>query len=547
MPHTEDMQLLQDFVARDSQEAFETLLNRHVNLVYSTALRLVRDPMLASEVTQTTFIILAKKARALPSGTVISGWLYRTTQFAAARALRTECRRREREQEAAKMQTEQTNTDAVWEELSPLLDQAMAQLGETDRNAVVLRYFENKNSREVGAALGLNEAAAQKRVARAVEKLRGFCLKRGVVAPAIALTAVISANAVHAAPANIVVTTATALKGVGATASTTSLVKGTLELMRWAKIKAALTAAVGATALAGAVYFVEAPRWSQPEFGGRILSSWLGKLDDGKRESWREMRWVSVDESQNSRSVEQIRAADAVRAMGTAALPYLHDELVGKEGGSDWVREKLGLSASPEVRRHRAALALDALGPVAEPLLPQLSVYLEGTNCPKEAAMVLASIGPEGWAVLTKGIYSTNNYAAPCSVWALGTHRAGGPETVAALKDTLTNGRSDFIDAQAAWALAEIGQDKGQLVSLLMNGLSAKREDLRWACALALGELGRDARPAVPALLELLHDPSPKVRHDAAQALEEIDPDAAARAGVRGALAQRHVPMTMVY
>src|ERR1700748_3611627 len=168
MPPTNDMELLREFVASDSQEAFETLLNRHVNLVYSTALRMVRDPVLANEVTQTTFIILAKKARTLGAGTVLSGWLYRTTQFAAARALRTESRRRERENEAAKMHTEQS--ESVWEELSPVLDQAMAQLGEADRNAVVLRYFENKSSRDVGVALGLNEATAQKRVARAVEK-----------------------------------------------------------------------------------------------------------------------------------------------------------------------------------------------------------------------------------------------------------------------------------------------------------------------------------------------------------------------------------------
>src|ERR1700735_4344186 len=104
MPMTEDMKLLEDYVARETHAAFETLLTRHVNLVYSTALRMVRDPSLASEVTQTTFIILAKKARLLGSGTVLSGWLYRTTQYAAARAMRTEYRRREREEEAAKMQ-----------------------------------------------------------------------------------------------------------------------------------------------------------------------------------------------------------------------------------------------------------------------------------------------------------------------------------------------------------------------------------------------------------------------------------------------------------
>ena len=173
------------------------------------------------------------------------------------------------------MQTEQSNP--VWDELSPLLDEAMARLGDTDRNAVVLRYFENKSSKDVGAALGINEAAAQKRVARAVEKLRGLCLKRGAVASAIALTAVISSNAVQAAPTSVVAATATAVKGAG----TTALVNGTLEVMRWAKIKAVLTAGLGATALAGTIFFIGSPYWSQPQFGGKVLSTWLARLDDG--------------------------------------------------------------------------------------------------------------------------------------------------------------------------------------------------------------------------------------------------------------------------
>jgi RNA polymerase sigma factor (sigma-70 family) len=547
MPPTNDMELLREFVVSDSQEAFETLLNRHINLVYSTALRMVRDPSLAGEVTQTTFIILAKKARLLGSGTVLSGWLYRTTQFAAARALRTEYRRREREEEAAKMQTEQSDSNSMWEELAPFLDQAMAQLGETDRNAVVLRYFENKDSRDVGAALGINEAAAQKRVARAVEKMRKFCLKRGIVAPAIALTAVISANAVHAAPVTVVAGTATAVKGAGAAAATSVLVKSTLELMRWIKIKAALTAGLSATVLAGVLVFIEAPRWSQPEFGGRILSSWLARLDDGKQEKEGEMTWVSWQEAQAGRSAEQKRAADAIRAMGAPALPYLHAALTKEDGKIDWMREKLGLSAPAEMQRHEAVLALHALGPEAKPLLPQLTECLEGTNCPKAAAAVLASIGPEGWAVLTRGITSTNNNAAPCSIWALATHRAGGPEAVAALKNIVANAAPENIDVEAVWALAEICPDHNELVPIFTRGLASSKGDMRWACALALGELGQDARPAVPALAAALNDSNPKVRHDAAQALQEIDMNEAARAGVGEPLSERHIPRTIIF
>src|SRR5438445_8011957 len=115
MPLSQDMELLQEYVVRNSDSAFEAILKRHVNLVYSTALRQVRDPGLANDVTQTTFIILARKARSLNQSTILSGWLYRTTMFAASRALRTEYRRRERDNEALKMQTEQS--ESCWEEL----------------------------------------------------------------------------------------------------------------------------------------------------------------------------------------------------------------------------------------------------------------------------------------------------------------------------------------------------------------------------------------------------------------------------------------------
>lgn len=166
---------------------------------------------------------------------------------------------------------------------------------------------------------------------------------------------------------------------------------------------------------------------------------------------------------------------------------------------------------------------------------------------PEGSGDVLAAIGPEGEEILAKEVLSTNNFAAPCSIWALGTHRLGGADAEAALKYAFTSGTTPYLDAEAAWALAEIGHDRKELVPLLINGLKAEREDLRWACALALGRLGGDARSAVPALVEALKDKKERVSHDAAQALQEIDPDAAARAGVGEPLAERHIPKTIVY
>jgi len=169
----DDMDLVRDYAARQSEPAFATLVARHVNLVHSAALRQVRDPHLAAEITQTVFILLARKAATLRPQTILSGWLYRTAQFVGRAAQKREFRRRHYESEAL-MQTLTAPRPAepAWEQWSPLLDEAMAHLHDQDRNAIVLRFFENRSLKEVGGALGVEERAAQKRVARGLEKLR---------------------------------------------------------------------------------------------------------------------------------------------------------------------------------------------------------------------------------------------------------------------------------------------------------------------------------------------------------------------------------------
>ena len=255
----DDMALVREYAASQSEPAFETLVSRHVNLVYSAALRQVRDPHLAEEISQAVFVILARKAGSLGSQTILSGWLYRTARFAAADALKTQRRRQHREQEACMQSTfDDHPMDAAWQELSPLLDEAMAQLRDQDRDALVLRYFENKSLREVGDALGLQERAAQKRVARGLEKLHAFFARRGIASTTAIIAGAVSANSIQAAPVALTksITAVAVAKGATVSGSTLTLIKGALKIMAWTKAKTTAVAVAAAIVASGTTAIV---------------------------------------------------------------------------------------------------------------------------------------------------------------------------------------------------------------------------------------------------------------------------------------------------
>src|ERR1019366_7596900 len=225
MPDAQDMDLVREFARHNSEAAFTELVRRHINLVYSVARRCTGNDSDAHDVTQAVFIILARKAAGLREKTLLTGWLYETTRFAAARLLRTNARRRAREQEAY-MQSPLTEADwsrhseatgdaaNVWTQLAPHLEAAMSKLAERDRALLVLRFYENKSGPEAAALMGIREDAAHKRVTRAIEKLRKFFAQRGVALSGAAIAGAVSANSIQAAPAGLAaIISATALSG----------------------------------------------------------------------------------------------------------------------------------------------------------------------------------------------------------------------------------------------------------------------------------------------------------------------------------------------
>jgi RNA polymerase sigma factor (sigma-70 family) len=245
-----DQELLREYAVRRAEAAFGELVRRHVDLVYSAALRMVRDAHLAEDVTQSVFVALSQSAGQLTERSVLSGWLHRTTQNLAANAVRSDVRRRAREQEAAAMNDLlSTDPGAAWEEITPHLDAALGELSEPDRDALLLRYFERKSAREMAQTLGTSEEAAQKRVSRAADHLRELLAKRGVTAGAGGLVALLSANAVQAAPVGLTlsITSSAALAGTAAATLTISTAAKTIAMTTLQKtlIATTLAAAIG--------------------------------------------------------------------------------------------------------------------------------------------------------------------------------------------------------------------------------------------------------------------------------------------------------------
>ncbi len=341
----DDAELLRSYVKGRSEEAFAELVRRHIGLVYSGALRRVgHDTHLAEDIAQKVFSDLARKAPSLVGRASIAGWLYVSTHQAAAELVRNERRRKARENEALTMEQILTSSpsepEADWSRLRPLLDDLILGLKDEDREAVVLRFYEQRPFVEIGSALHLTEDAARKRVERAVEKLRARLIERGVSSTTGVVAFALAEQAASAAPVTLAAKIAgAALAEIAATGAGPSLMVSIMDALT------SKTAAVSVALLA----VLAGLMWQHRTQAG--LQAEIARLDGPAQE----IRTLQQDNQRLARVAAETddlrRMAASLSAPDPAAPPALMQNpvvplnvTINSQGGILWEGERINLS-----------------------------------------------------------------------------------------------------------------------------------------------------------------------------------------------------------
>lgn len=236
----DDWKLIQEYVKLGSEAAFALLVDRYNGLVYHAALRQVRNPSIAEEVSQAVFIAMATKAHTFSERTILSGWLFQATRFAVSNLARTEARRKSREDEAAMLQTTLTDQpESIWEQIGPHIDEALAALSKNDREALLLRFFECKPYAALGQHIGITESGAKMRVERGLLRLRENLLRKGIAISSMALATTLSALPAQAAPVGLtaLIKASAASNTAQASTSAAGISKGIIQTMAYTKLK----------------------------------------------------------------------------------------------------------------------------------------------------------------------------------------------------------------------------------------------------------------------------------------------------------------------
>ena len=317
-----DGKLVREFVESQAENAFTELVNRHISLVYSAACRETQgDYAAAEDVTQLVFIELVRKAAALQRHPTLAGWLYTSVRYVSANLRRTNQRRNVREKEACAMNEllRPDPTDPTWQEIRPVLDDAMHELPEHDRDAVLLRFFEGKNLREVGEALCLTENAARMRVDRALEKLRKVLARRGVHSTSSALAGALAVGIVAAPPALMGTVTSSALAAATVSAGSTATLFGALTLTKLNMV------GLGAAVVAA----VSIPIWQQQRYAR------LAQENQNLRNQLEEVAQSRADESAQVNNLEPVPFRPGT-ATAPKSEPKVQKEIADAKPGETW-------------------------------------------------------------------------------------------------------------------------------------------------------------------------------------------------------------------
>ncbi len=557
-----DTDLLEQYLQHGSESAFTDLVNRYVNLAYSVAQRQVRDPGLAEEVVQQTFCLLSQKARHLAQYNNLAGWIYRATYNLSLKALRNERIRREREHAMANLDqpTLGDTSNAPWESLVPLLDEALTQLPDNDRAVLVLRFTQHKPLREVGEAMGTSEAAAKMRLGRALDKLRHFFKGRGISCTSVSLIAAMAALSTTAAPAGLTASSVAAALAATSNGPLAAISLTTL-LMHMAKLKTKLVlAGLGAAAVVlTGNYALNSYLWLIPRSGSHATSKTVGATNQTAQTGATEAsgfseRWAAkLRDLGLSRAAAKLRSAlDEPPRKGTRSYPSraMEDAIAafGPYHAEAFAILKAAIEDGNPEARQQAIAALGGIGrdvPEAKSLLWQLLKSGEDRAC-SLALMSLGNIGflPEEISTLAGILPGQTDQQliryVPEAIARTIQRDPEGTKPYMASVEALLQHSDPAVRFGAACALAEHrgGQDK-QILEGLASGLAvseayrirreATGEAVRHLMAVeTLQRVGPEAKSVLPELRTFAErTPDSLMRELALKAIGAIDVQAA--------------------
>jgi RNA polymerase sigma factor (sigma-70 family) len=336
---TDSHKLLSDYAKNGSEAAFREIVFRYLDLVHSAALRLVGgDTHRAQDVSQAVFTDLARKAGTLPTQVMLGGWLHQHTCFVAANTLRAERRRQERERQAVEMDALEEGSKRDFSRLAPLLDEAISELSEPDREAILLRFFEQFDFRKVGEATGSSEDAARMRVNRALEKLELLLKRRGITSTAAALSVALTANAVHAAPAGLAATISFA--ALSATVTSAAAGAAAAKTMLMTTLQKAVIAASLVVAATVATYQARQAAAARTE--SRALEQQQAPLRDQIEQLQSEKAQAAARLAALANEMESIKTGSLELPRLRAAVTQLANQLRAERAQSSEMRDQLG-------------------------------------------------------------------------------------------------------------------------------------------------------------------------------------------------------------